>query len=350
MMKNQELRSAVYAGRVAAAYYHANPLVTLIDVGYQLKNNTYTGDLAVRVHLKSKPTGAAFEAFSSEHPNLVIDKSLIPFPVVDIIQATYHFERFWEDRQVKDPRAQPRDPLCGGLSVASEWLYGYGTLGGIVEDRLTRQKMILSNWHVLVGSDYAPANLRVIQPGFGDGGSHLNTVAYLVRHAFDSDIDAAVAALTGDRDWENNQLGIGPVTGASQPIPGMQVTKSGRRTGVTHGLIDGIEGQITLYYGGFPHTISNVTRIVPTPEGGNVSSGGDSGSWWLDESTRAAVGLHFAGQDEPDYALAIAMPQVLDALGVDIAIQEPIPQPARVSPAVPPPAPESARELERVPA
>ena len=66
------------------------------------------------------------------------------------------------------------------------------------------------------------------------------------------------------------------------------------------------------------HRIHFVHRIVPQPGFAEVSRGGDSGSWWLEEDTHQAVGLHFAGQDDPETALAIAMPQVLDALNVDI--------------------------------
>jgi hypothetical protein len=38
-------------------------------------------------------------------------------------------------------------------------------------------------------------------------------------------------------------------------------------------------------------------------------------------SATEAVTLHFAGFDEPEAALAIAMPQVLEALNVDIVAQ-----------------------------
>ena len=48
---------------------------------------------------------------------------------------------------------------------------------------------------------------------------------------------------------------------------------------------------------------------------------GDSGSWWLEGATHRAVGLHFAGSNDPEYGLAIAMPQVLEALNIDIATE-----------------------------
>jgi len=179
--------------------------------------------------------------------------------------------------------------------------------------------MILSNWHVLAGSVYAPPGLRIYQPAYGDGGGSQDTVANLAGHAFDRGIDAAVAKLNGSRGWVNEQFEIGAVTGAKSPALGMRVKKSGRASEVSLGCIDGIEGEYPIQYEGFERTIRHVLRIHPQPGEDNVSTGGDSGSWWLEEDTLKAVALHFAGQDGPDVALGIDMPKVLDALNVDIA-------------------------------
>jgi endonuclease G len=132
-------------------------------------------------------------------------------------------------------------------------------------------------------------------------------------------IDAAVAKLTGDRPWLNEQLGIGPVSDVAMPTLGMQVVKSGRGSGVTVGMIDGVEGEYPIYYGGLWRKIKYVQRIVPVAGHNEVSRGGDSGSWWLEEATQKAVALHFAGYDDPETALAMAMPPVLGALNVEIA-------------------------------
>lgn len=328
-----ELRDAIYAREIASSFYLRNPLVTLIDVGWKIKDGGYTDQLAVRVHLRRKIEEAAFEAFSLENPGLVIDKTMIPF-TVDIIEATYPLHWWWMSR-LPDARARAYNPLQGGISVSGELVFGFGTLGGIVEDRDTHEKMILSNWHVLAGSHYAVQGTRIFQPAYGDFGTGSNTVATLERHAFDQEIDAAVARLNGSREWVNDQLGIGPVTGVKMPALSMCVIKSGRGSEITHGFIDGIEGEYPIRYMGVLHRIKYVHRIVPQPGYSVVSCPGDSGSWWLEESTHRAVGLHFAGKDYPqETALAISMPQVLDALNVDIALALPravevpaIPQP-----------------------
>jgi hypothetical protein len=65
--------------------------------------------------------------------------------------------------------------------------------------------------------------------------------------------------------------------------------------------------------------IRNTVTIDQRQAGEEVSRGGDSGSFWLDASTRQAVGLHFAGSDYPrELGLAMDMRTVLDALGVDL--------------------------------
>jgi endonuclease G len=51
-----------------------------------------------------------------------------------------------------------------------------------------------------------------------------------------------------------------------------------------------------------------------------VSAAGDSGSLWLDESTMRVIGLHFAGSNQPERALALDIQPVLDALNVDLLI------------------------------
>ena len=338
-MDQRDVKAAIYAREVASAYYLNNPRVTLIDVGWKISHGEYTGELAVRVHVQKKPEEAAFESFSFNNPGLVIEKEKIPFQV-DIIEATYPLHRWWVP-QPANLRAGVFDPLQGGISVSGEWLFGYGTLGGIVEDRQTRAKMILSNWHVLAGSDYAVRGTRIFQPAYGDWGSGADTIATLERHVFDQEIDAAVARLTGQRGWLNSQQGIGPVTGVKAPFLSMRVIKSGRASGVTYGIVDGFEGEYPLSYQGMQHRIRFVNRIVPQRVQGEVSRGGDSGSWWLEESTCQAVGLHFAGQDDPETALAISMPQVLDALNVDIVTTR---QAAPAEPVTP----EAARSLERV--
>lgn len=314
-------RAACRARRTAAALYLYNPRVTLVDVGWRIEETRgeTTDELAVRVHVRSKPRGVALEALALRDSRLVIEKERIPFPVVDIVEGNYPLNWFFGMPQ-PPVRGRVFPQLGGGISVSTESLYNYGTLGGIVLDRPTGAPMILSNWHVLAGSAYARRGLRILQPGMGDGGTWQNVVARLERHAMDDGIDAAVATLTGTRPWRNDQFELGAVAGAARPELGARVRKSGRGSGRTAGVVDGVDGEYSIRYGGFPHRIRHVCRIVPAPGEPEASRGGDSGSWWLEEESRRATALHFAGSDEPETALAIAMPEVLAALDVEVAL------------------------------
>ena len=79
------------------------------------------------------------------------------------------------------------------------------------------------------------------------------------------------------------------------------------------------QGIIRMSYGGVNRLIRNVMTIEPRREQ-EISSGGDSGAIHVDGSTMNAVGLHFAGSDRPELALALDMQPVLDALNVDLEI------------------------------
>lgn len=270
----------------------------------------------MRVHLRQKFRDAAFAAFAQKYPERVITEQKLGFPV-DIIEANYpqhyNFCYTWG----RPDRALMFNPLKGGISISNEWLSGYGTLGGIVQDRTNRNYMILSNWHVLAGSIYARPGEKILQPGTGDGGTWRHTVAYLARDAMTDGIDAAVAEINGTRSISTDQFDLGPVTGVLDPGLDQLVCKSGRTSGLTHGIITGIAGVTKMRYGGFDRVIQHLVHIAQPEPGTEVSAPGDSGSCWLEQASKKAVALHFAGSNNPEYGLAIAMPQVLTALNVD---------------------------------
>jgi hypothetical protein len=123
-------------------------------------------------------------------------------------------------------------------------------------------------------------------------------------------LDCAVCWVT-NRTWETGlaDLPNGPIGQAFVRI-GMRVTKSGRTSGVTRGIVDGtLAGGFTI----IPDAMN------PNP-GGEVSSPGDSGSVWIDSATSAAVGLHYAGETDPapdkERAWAKSMTEVTQKLGV----------------------------------
>jgi hypothetical protein len=323
-MKNIEpktWRTARQALERAVALHLDDPNVSHIDLGLRIlssEGNRIEPELAVRIHVHQKLADTSFRAFAARQPHRVFDADRIGF-ALDVPQATYRLHWWWQPWQVQSPRAQLYPELCGGIGISNADSFGFGTLGGKVRDRQSGEEMILSNWHVLVESWLARPGLPICQPAIGDGGSEINAVAAYTRHAMDANLDAAVAKLNGQRPLCNQQMEIGAVTGATVPQLGMKITKSGRRTGVTTGIITGVEGYTKQVYAGMTRIIRDVVHIAPEASGQEISAPGDSGSWWLERSALRAVGLHFAGSNEPEFGLALSMPKVLEALNVEIA-------------------------------
>jgi hypothetical protein len=317
------LARARLALREASSNYLYDPNVSLVDFGWPEHNGQIVEDeLAIRIHVRQKLFGAALEAATDAEQTRPIPPSIGGFPT-DVPQASFRLHSQWSSTRWGNStewlRATPINPIKGGISISNERDYTFGTLGGFVVDRTSGEPMILSNWHVLVGDWGARQGQRIYQPGRLDGGNSNNTVATLTRDAMSVNLDAAVATLTGDRSFMNEQFDLGTVKGVGQARLGMELVKSGRRTGITYGRVTGIEGQQAVSYGYLTRIIRHIVTIDQRQINEEVSAPGDSGAWWLDSQTMQAVGLHFAGSNAPEQALALDMPTVLNALNVDIA-------------------------------
>ena len=316
------LGRARLAMQMAVRDWIYDPNVTFIDFGWPEHDGIlYKDELAIRIHLAEKiPKGPQLETAIEQG----MTRGAIPNEIegirVDRPEARFSLRQWggggW-GRPV-NPRSQRSLPMRGGISISNAYQNTYGTLGGLVKDRETGKEMILSNWHVLAGDWRALSGWPIRQPGRLDRGSHADTVATLTRDAMSSSLDAAVAELNGSRQLINNQYELGPVRGVGRPRQGMNVVKSGRQTGVTYGrLTTGLLGTYPMRYFGVTRLIRDVMR-VDLRRGLEVSAGGDSGSLWLEEDTNLAVGLHFAGSNIPEYALAMDLQPILDALNVDL--------------------------------
>jgi endonuclease G len=306
-----------------------DPNVTLIDFGHgRVGGETVADKLAVRFHVRRKLGGAELETAAQARRTGPVPARIGDFPT-DVIEGTFRPQpAAWTAggwgagrRRPAEPRARRADPMKGGVSISDERHEIYGTLGGLVVDRATGEEMILSNWHVLAADWRARPGQRIYQPGRLDGGTSADTVATLSADAMDADLDAAVATLDGSRRLVGEQLDLGAVRGVASPELGMEVVKSGRRSGVTHGIVRGVAGMARVSYGHLDRVIQRVVTIEARSPREEVSAPGDSGSWWLEGATMRAVGLHFAGGDSPEHGLAVDMQAVLDSLGVDIVVE-----------------------------
>lgn len=309
----------------ASRHYLFDPNVRVIDFGFPEKNGQIVEDeLAIRFHVRQKLFDAALEEATEAGITRPIPASIGGF-LTDVPQGAYRLQP-GRGVSASSPltgslRTNRVNPMSGGISISDEHRNVYGTLGGLVTDRSTGAAMILSNWHVLVGNWSARPGQRIFQPGRLDGGRVADTIALLTRDAMSVNLDAAVATLSGSRSLINSQLNLGAVKGVGKAKLGMEVVKSGRKTGITFGRVTAIEGIAKMPYDGLQRIIRGVITIDQRQGNEEVSAGGDSGSWWLDSATMQAIGLHFAGSNSPERGLSLDMPQVLDALNVNIAVR-----------------------------
>lgn len=146
-----------------------------------------------------------------------------------------------------------------------------------------------------------------------------------------SNVDAAIARLNGSRgndlnvleaqgDDRNNGLPINGATGGSITIDradngdrgiedavlGNVVFKSGARSATTRGMVSSISLNVPV--DGINYT--NQVSILPlsAPNNQPLSQGGDSGSLWIDLTSRRPIALNFAGPASDDGSNAIANP------------------------------------------
>jgi hypothetical protein len=267
----------------------AYPGVQYVDVGFKFVGGQPTEQLAIRVHVGLKMPEKELVAVD------ILPVALDGVPL-DVIQSNPGLE------QTPDARF---DPLVGGTAVSNARLGVLGTLGMVVFDVASGAPMGLSNYHVLVGLGGQVGD-PIVQPGLN---TPENVIGTLSR--WNLTLDCAVCTLNGSRGISSSILSFpSGVAGPTPPVIGMAVAKSGRTTGTTRGIIDGVSAaECTM--------IPDPASPAPT---GEISAGGDSGSVWIEVESAAAVGLHYAGETDPnpsaERAWAKRMVNVVNALNV----------------------------------
>lgn len=202
--------------------------------------------------------------------------------------------------KIDNPRRTRWRPAPGGVSIG-HYKITSGTLGAVVYDRNSDEKLILSNNHVLANTsngkdDHAQIGDPILQPGRSAGGTVQNdTIAKLDRLVpIDAKrvnvVDAAVAKPLEQSLVLPDILELGTVKGTLLPKLGMEVIKSGEMSGVTNGIIRVINMIIAVNYRG---TILRFKNQILT---GPLSKPGDSGSLVMTPDNQA-VGLLFGGSD-----------------------------------------------------
>lgn len=247
--------------------------VHYIDVGYRFRNNQPTPELAIRVHVFTKPPLPELAATE------VLPTQIEGVPI-DVIQS-HPQPHQQKDRNIRF------DPVPGGVAIASVKVNGMGTLGMNVMDTYSGAPMGLTASHVLVEDDAEPGD-RVIQPATQKA---TDIVGNLVK--WNTDLDCALFKYNYSREIAPGILGIPEIPReVKPPVIGMRLVKSGLTTGITHGVIDGVNDE--------SFTIIPDQNLPEQEE--EISAPGDSGAIWLEDGCYAAIGLHFAGEGDPDPA------------------------------------------------
>ncbi|MBI4910211.1 MAG: hypothetical protein HY820_41720 [Acidobacteria bacterium] len=267
----------------------ALPGVYYADAGYRIRENRHADELTLRVFVHKKLPLADLAA------NDVAPRDIAGVGV-DVIESR---------RVPHEPAHRERlDPLPGGMECGNRRFPGReGTLGLIVRQVDTGELLGLSNYHLWVRGG-GQAGDQICQP-------HTNLEADVIGTLLDwsSDLDCAVARLNHSRGFSlRTALGLPSLRSIAQPLIGMSVTKSGLVTGVTAAQIDGV---------GLPgQDVTMVPDPANPPKQNEITIEGDSGSVWIQTSTRDAIGLHHSGEapGKPDRAWAKRMTDVAKAM------------------------------------
>ena len=313
--------------RSRGSEYLKDPNITSVGIGYKKKNGKPTKEIAIHFTVEQKTKPEQRERLNTTLIPKSINIGGVEVPT-DVIQRKFAVEyRLVAETQASD-RKRRIDPIFPGVSVANV-RESAGTIGCIVYDRTNGTPYILSNWHVLHGPEGVIGD-EIVQPGpHDDNRMHLNHLGKLVRSHLGHAGDCAVATIE-DREFRPSIMELKVVMEKlGDPELGDKVVKSGRTTGVTHGIVSRIHVITKIDYGGSTGEQEvggfeiELDPDMP-PDNGEVSMGGDSGSVWLFKSdtgkpTNIIAGLHFAGEgpsDPNEHAIACYSKSVFEKLEI----------------------------------
>ncbi|MCS7475998.1 DNA/RNA non-specific endonuclease [Umezawaea endophytica] len=315
--------------------------VSSIGVGYKHQDGKPTKEISVQFTVRQKALPEQLEALGTvELPSvIVVDGVEVP---TDVLQRDYKPDFRVVSEAAAVERKTRVDPIAPGASVGHVKVSA-GTIGCIVYDRADGTPYVLSNWHVLHGSRGALGE-DVVQPGpHDDNRIDRNRLGRLVRSYLGKAGDCAIASIE-DREYDTTAMELGvAVNQIGEPELGDKVVKSGRTTGVTHGVVRRVDTLVKIDYGGtageceiggFEIGVDERNK----PADGEISSGGDSGAAWVfklgnGRPSKVLAGLHFAGEgggDPDEHSLACLPRSVFEKLEITL---DPPPVPTEAVPA-----------------
>jgi hypothetical protein len=214
-------------------------------------------------------------------------------------------------------------PLVIGCSVAHVTATA-GTLSFMAKHNKTNRTVLVSNSHIFAHSGAAKVGDGITQPGRVDGSAEpIGALLDYVPLKLDgsNQVDAAIAVPDPAIELQPNSIpGIGNFTlvGGGDVLPNMSVTKVGRTSGLTRGVVTAVE---------FDHVLVD-TEIGSATFDGQIeirgtehafSQLGDSGSLVVNDQNQA-IGIVFCGNEAANNGLGVTyanpLPKVMDALNL----------------------------------
>lgn len=312
----------------------AIPGVTGVGVGFKWVRGKPTDELAIRVYVREKkrvPESERIPRRLDGYPTDVMELDPRPLPATIELPTREEIERLAAD-------TGRYDPLVGGISVGPCREIGdighiAGTLGLIVKDGgAANVDLMLSNAHVFCGDDGnanvgdemgQPSRIDSYKPWCQDCAELLRfTVGDYIDPAGVNlgGVDGAVARVTKNRGSTAGRIqGIGQITGFMPAALNMNVSKRGRTTELTQGIVEDVDATFTSDWGPQFGIRTLHKQILVRGAPNHFSQGGDSGSIVVnvDGQKRKVVGLLWGGSTvDPYVSIVSPIAAVIGALNI----------------------------------
>ncbi|WP_420155630.1 DNA/RNA non-specific endonuclease [Siphonobacter sp.] len=315
--------------RTRGADYLLDKNISSIGIGYKCVDGKRSREVVIQFTVETKVQPEVLPSLGTIliPASIVVDGQEVP---TDVLERSFQASFLVVDERVSNPRKIHLDPIVPGISVSHHQLSA-GTLGCIVYGRTDGTPYVLSNWHILQGP-LGQLGDTIVQPGpHDDNRIERNRLGRLVRSHLGAAGDCAIASIeTRNFDASVFELDVVP-NQLGEPELGDTVVKSGRTSGVTHGIVTRVHTMAKINYG-FPIGEQSIggfeISLDPdhAPTGGELSQAGDSGSIWLFKTPEGQpspilAGLHFAGESSgspEQYALACYPRSIFEKLDISL--------------------------------
>lgn len=280
----------------------ALPGVHAVGVGHKITAGERTGETSIRVYVtRKRPLDelAPDEIVPAEVEGVRTDVVERPMPRVEQVPGILANAPNRED-------TNEYRPIRGGVQVARASSSGVGTLGCICDVTGDATKVIaLTCHHVIYSPGATPSNEEVGQPnGQSSSSASCDDIfGHVLDAQLDEDVDVALIRLNGGTQYLAEMADASPIVvhgSGAHPALNDPVTKRGRTTGRTGGIVDDVstDGDV-LNVDGTTRHYKRAIQVHANPDPAHPGATdftrpGDSGSAYLNAAGQV-VAIHFSG-------------------------------------------------------